>query len=122
MGADVNVLAFGPKSPGATPLHLAAAGGHLKVMNELLERGADIDARTKGGCGWTPLHNAAKERNRKAMEFLIDNGAFLPPDMNDRRFNPDLHYCPGLEWAYEIRMQKEASFSGSDGTCSEENI
>jgi hypothetical protein len=51
MGADVNVLAFGPKSPGATPLHLAAAGGHLKVMNELLERGADIDARTKGGCG-----------------------------------------------------------------------
>lgn len=37
MGAHVNVPAFGPKSPGATPLHLAAAGGHLKVMDELLE-------------------------------------------------------------------------------------
>lgn len=48
---DVNVPALGPKSQGVTPLHLAAEGGHLKVMDELLERGADIDARTKGACG-----------------------------------------------------------------------
>lgn len=122
-GVDVNVVSFGPKSPGATPLHLAAAGGHLEVMDELLERGADIDARTKGGCGWTPLHNAAKEKNKKAIEFLIENGAFLPPDMNDRRFNPDLHYCPGLEWAYEIKMRRESSVSGSsEGTCSDGNF
>lgn len=45
------MAAWGPKSQGATPLHLAAQGGHLKVMDELLERGADIDARTKGACG-----------------------------------------------------------------------
>jgi ankyrin repeat protein len=48
---DVNAPAWGPKSPGATPLHLAAQGGHVKVMDELLERGANIDARTKGACG-----------------------------------------------------------------------
>ncbi|KAH9320643.1 hypothetical protein KI387_015282 [Taxus chinensis] len=120
-GADVNVVSFGPKSPGATPLHLAAIGGHLKVMDELLERGANIDARTKGGCGWTPLHNAAKEKNKKAIEFLIENGAFLPPDMNDRRFNPDLHYCAGLDWAYEIKLQRESSTSASEGMCSEGN-
>lgn len=41
------------------------------------------------------------------MEFLIDNRAFLPPYINDKRFNPDPHYCPRLEWAYEIRMQKK---------------
>lgn len=35
----------------ARPLHLAAAGRQLNVMNELLESGADIDAQTKGGCG-----------------------------------------------------------------------
>jgi Ankyrin repeat len=50
-GMDVNMAAWGPKSQGVTPLHLAAQGGHLKVMDELLERGADIDARTKGACG-----------------------------------------------------------------------
>ena len=48
---DANVAALGPKSHGLTPLHLAAKGGHIKVMDELLERGANIDARTKGACG-----------------------------------------------------------------------
>ena len=48
---DVNVVAWGPKSKGITALHLAAEGGHLRIMDELLERGANIDARTKGSCG-----------------------------------------------------------------------
>ena len=47
----MNLAAWGPKSQGETPLHLAAKGGHLKVMDILLEYGADIDARTKGACG-----------------------------------------------------------------------
>lgn len=119
-GMDVNVPAWGPKSQGVTPLHLAAQGGHLKVMDELLERGANIDARTKGACGWTPLHAAAKERNREAIKFLIENGAFLPADINDSRFNPPLHYCPGLEWAYELKRLQEENLSG-EGSCSSES-
>ncbi|XP_042488522.1 phytochrome-interacting ankyrin-repeat protein 1-like [Macadamia integrifolia] len=122
-GMDVNVSACGPKSQGVTPLHLAAHGGHLKVMDELLERGANIDARTKGACGWTPLHNAAKERKRGAIKFLVENGAFLPPDINDSRFNPPLHYCPGLEWAYEEmkRLQGGNLSSASEITDSSES-
>lgn len=120
-GMDVNVPAWGPKSQGVTPLHLAAEGGHVKVMDELLERGANIDARTKGACGWTPLHTAAKERKREAIKFLVENGAFLPPDINDSRFNPPLHYCPGLEWAYEILQSlKEDSLSSGDLSYSSE--
>ncbi|KAF4377923.1 hypothetical protein F8388_018524 [Cannabis sativa] len=116
-GMDVNVPTWGPKSKGATPLHLAAEGGHLSVMDELLERGANIDARTKG----TPLHNAAKERRRAAVKFLVENGAFLPPDINDCRFNPPLHYCPGLDWAYEEleRLQQESLSSGETSSSSE---
>ncbi|XP_068650928.1 phytochrome-interacting ankyrin-repeat protein 1-like [Aristolochia californica] len=121
-GMDVNVLACGPKSHGVTPLHLAAEGGHLKVMDELLVRGADIDSRTKGACGWTPLHNAAKVRNKEAIKFLVENGAFLPDDLHDSRFNPPLHYCTGLGWAYEIkRLQEETSSSGFEGSDSSGN-
>ncbi|CAN6271092.1 unnamed protein product [Urochloa humidicola] len=99
---------------------LAAQGGHVKIMDELLERGANIDARTKGACGWTPLHIAAKERNKKAVRFLVENGAFLPPEMNDHRFNPPLHYCSGLEWAYEMkRMQDESDSSGETSLSSD---
>ncbi|XP_028756051.1 phytochrome-interacting ankyrin-repeat protein 1 [Neltuma alba] len=122
-GMDVNVIAWGPKSKGMTPLHLAAEGGHLEVMDELLERGADIDARTKGSCGWTPLHIAAKERRRAAVKFLIENGAFLPPDINDCRFNPPVHYFPGLEWAYEElkRLHSDNSSSSGETSCSSES-
>ncbi|KAL5550796.1 hypothetical protein UlMin_000972 [Ulmus minor] len=119
-GMDVNVVAWGPKSKGITALHLAAEGGHLRIMDELLERGANIDARTKGSCGWTPLHSAAKERRREAVKYLVENGAFLPPDINDYRFNPPVHYCPGLEWAYEElkRLQEESSSSGGETSYS----
>ncbi|EEF30496.1 phytochrome-interacting ankyrin-repeat protein 2 [Ricinus communis] len=118
-GMDVNVPAWGPKSKGATPLHLAAEGGHLEVMDELLERGADIDARTWGACGWTPLHSAAKGRKKAAVKFLIENGAFLPDDINDIRFNPPLHYCPGLEWAYEeMKRQQRENWSAGESSYS----
>lgn len=102
-GGDVNEISSGHKDSGATALHLAATGGHIEVMDELLERGGNIDARTRVGCGWTPLHHAAKEKNKKAIRFLIENGAFLPPDILDERFNPPLHYCGCLEWAYKVK-------------------
>ena len=39
---------------GLSPLHLAAQGGHIKLMAALLEAGADINARDLRG--YTPLH------------------------------------------------------------------
>jgi ankyrin repeat-rich membrane spanning protein len=36
---------------GFTPLHLASGGGKLEVVRLLVEHGADIDVKDKGG--WT---------------------------------------------------------------------
>ncbi len=47
----MNEPSSGSKALGTTPLHLAATGGHVAVMDELLEHGANMEARTKGGCG-----------------------------------------------------------------------
>ncbi|CAH8389621.1 unnamed protein product [Eruca vesicaria subsp. sativa] len=95
-----------------------------KFLGVNAKRGANIDARTWGSCGWTPLHAAAKERKREAVKFLVENGAFLPDDISDTRFNPPVHYCHGLEWAYE-EMKKlnseSSSCSGGDTSCSSEN-
>lgn len=69
----------------------------------------------------TPLHIAAKERRRDAVKFLLENGAFMPPDISDSRFNPPLHYCPGLEWAYEEmkRLRQEDLSAGETSYSSE---
>ena len=58
----------------------------------------------------TPLHTAAKEKNKRAIRFLVENGAFLPDNIEDTRFNPPVHYCHGLEWAYDEmkRVQQES--------------
>ena len=44
-------------SEGWTPLHSAAQQGHTSAVALLLEKGANVDARTR--YRWTPLHNAA---------------------------------------------------------------
>lgn len=119
-GVNANEISSGHKDSGATALHFAAAGGHIEVMDELLERGCDIDARTRVGCGWTALHHAAKERNKKAIRFLIENGAFLPPDILDERFNPPLHYCGALEWAYKVKKRAARKEYSSEKSSEEE--
>lgn len=121
-GWDANIPSQGPKAPGATPLHLAASGGHVEVMDALLEHGANIEARTKGGCGWTPLHYAAKAKSRRATRFLVENGAFLAEDMEDLRFNPPLHYCPGLEYAYKVHKRMLSPGCGSTGSPDSDSI
>jgi len=68
-GADVNARDVFDR----TPLHLAAAFGHLDVAKLLLDRGADIDARESDG--WTPLHYAAVNGRLDVARLLLERGA-----------------------------------------------
>jgi uncharacterized protein len=64
--ADVN-------KPGWTPLHYAATGGHLAIMDLLLEQHAFIDAESPNGT--TPLMMAAHYGTPAAVKLLLEAGA-----------------------------------------------
>ena len=50
-----------------TPLHLAARYGHKEIVEYLVEKGADVNAKDKEG--WTPLHFAAQEGHTEIVEW-----------------------------------------------------
>jgi ankyrin repeat protein len=62
---------------GFTPLHLAAFFGHADAAALLLDRGADVEARSKNPRlrSVTPLHSAAAGRHLDVAELLLARGA-----------------------------------------------
>src|SRR2546423_12682760 len=70
---DVNGLNYwqsdiDPNGWNRTPLHAAVLGSNLETVRYLLEKGADVNARTKYGD--TPMHFAV-EANSEAMIQLL---------------------------------------------------
>eukprot|EP01063_Lacrimia_lanifica_P027031 TRINITY_DN3738_c0_g1_i1.p1 TRINITY_DN3738_c0_g1~~TRINITY_DN3738_c0_g1_i1.p1 ORF type:complete len:420 (+),score=54.14 TRINITY_DN3738_c0_g1_i1:583-1842(+) len=59
---------------GATALHLAAASGHLAVMQCLIEHGAAVSGAAYATL-WAPLHVAAAAGHADCVEVLVDAGA-----------------------------------------------
>ena len=53
---------------GWTPLHLAASKDHIEVVQLLINKGADEDAKAITG-GRTTLHWAALEVHKEIVEF-----------------------------------------------------
>ncbi len=60
---------------GFTPLHIAATAGRVDIVEYLLDRGADIEARTAGG--QTPLFQTVPLVSQKAFVYLLERGANL---------------------------------------------
>lgn len=56
-----------------TPLHVAARHGQLEAVNELIERGADVNAREEGDNTY-PMHWAAAAGHLDVVRRLADSG------------------------------------------------
>ncbi|GBP32658.1 Tankyrase-1 [Eumeta japonica] len=80
----------------STPLHLAAGYNNLEVAEALLEAGAAVSARDKGGL--VPLHNAASYGHLELAALLLKAGT--PPNAADRWGFTPLH-----EAAHKARTQ-----------------
>jgi ankyrin repeat protein len=54
-------------------LHYAATGGHVEIIQLLLDESAYIDAESPNGS--TPLMMAARYGNAKSVQLLLNEGA-----------------------------------------------
>ena len=63
--------------PGWQVLHQGVAGGSKEVVELLVKRGADVNARTHGGYGESPLRIAEKRLGtlHPVVEYLKSLGA-----------------------------------------------
>ncbi|XP_029384201.1 poly [ADP-ribose] polymerase tankyrase-2-like [Echeneis naucrates] len=59
----------------STPLHFAAGYNRLAVVQFLLQHGADVHAKDKGGL--VPLHNACSYGHYEVAELLVLHGAVV---------------------------------------------
>lgn len=60
---------------GWTPLHVAAFFGQEELALKLIERGAEVDARSTNAMKNTPLHAAAAGRKLDLVRLLLQEGA-----------------------------------------------
>lgn len=75
-----------------TPLHAAAEKGHVEVVQFLLQREADMDARDKDGN--IPLHLSTENKQTRVTQVLLENGNF--PDTTNEVKSRFLHFYIAL--------------------------
>jgi len=104
---NVDSLLTAKGNNGNLPLHLAAGGGHVKIIQLLLAQGADIKAGNDVAA--TALHVAAASGQKTAAALLILHGADV--NATDKAGYTPLHYAArfGKDDVIELLLKKGAN-------------
>ncbi|UCE41429.1 MAG: ankyrin repeat domain-containing protein [Candidatus Aminicenantes bacterium] len=96
-----------------TPLHMAAKGGYINIVEYLLSKGADVNARNNDN--QTPLLHAAYYGKAPIVKLLLEKGA----DFNERdRYGRSVLHYPvrgGYKDVVEILVSKGMDITIKDG-------
>ena len=98
-GADISIEDDNYKR---TALHFAALNGHLKIVDALLKKGADV--YKKDMAGKTPLDYASKYGHEKVSKLLKSSGAEVDIDPRYFGFSPYLKKTINEGEAYAWNM------------------
>jgi uncharacterized protein len=92
-GADAN--AESRNDTRVRPLHSAVARSDREVARQLLDAGAEVDAKQSGG--FTALHAAAMNGDEQLVDMLLNHGATLEEEASDGRTAADFAAGAGHE-------------------------
>lgn len=74
---------------GSTLLHQACKSGYKEICEDLLKKGADIEAQDKFGT--RAIHTASKSGHAHIVSLLLQNGAKVNAKDNDG--NNSMHFA-----------------------------
>ncbi|XP_054732175.1 protein phosphatase 1 regulatory subunit 12A isoform X1 [Anastrepha obliqua] len=96
-----------PDNQGATPLHIAAANGYVRVVEFLLEMHVNVDAVDKDM--WSPVHAAACWGHLEVLEMLAQCGADLNAKNKDDETPSDICEDPEIrERIEQLKTEQES--------------
>jgi len=103
--------------PQDQALHKAAHKGELPLVEELLDRNEDINA--KGACDRTPLHKAvgAGEKGLQVVKLLLERGANV--NLTDSGGLTPLHWAALMGF---VEPAKELLARNADINCRTKNM
>ena len=97
-----------------TPLHYATNEGHAEVVEYLIQKGADVKAKTS--FDYTTLHLGSIRGSLKCIELILQKDKSFINEI-DKDFNTPLHYaCKyGFSKIVELLLDENASITEVNG-------
>jgi len=89
---------------GTTPLEVAFSRGHTRIMEMLIEAGADVNQKYQNGM--TLLHRACQNNNENMIKFLVYSGADVEAVNNDGLTPDRLSHLDVKSFWYEAVNEK----------------